>query len=392
MYGHYDGVILKNVGDEFGGNIKNPINDFIPFAPNQIKSATANNGDYSAENNDFRFRTSEELNDEYGSRWIDEQTNEDGRHSTQVQNTLNSYRKFGEWVKADSQGREVSVLDASSGLGLGTEWMRENGIDVDDVEPYPSESRTAPTYRSYDDIDKEYDYIISNAVLNVLPDDWRADVLHEMAGKLKVGGKLVINVRSAKSIEAQGREGKTKTTLDSPSEILVTRPDGSIRAYQKGFTKQELKEWCESELGEGYSVEIATRKNAGDTYDTAVVVTKRDEGAGRFRGPVGGNSGYIGYSMSKRAAEAREEGRFPKGDFCKEYGVSRAHFDTLVKAGVIDNSEWHHTSSYGNRTEFYEWAEPAVEAVADMFEQEQAKVAVRISLSVISKILPIFAA
>ncbi|MBR5898580.1 MAG: hypothetical protein IKZ14_03835 [Muribaculaceae bacterium] len=35
----------------------------------------------------------------------------------------------------------------------------------------------------------------------------------------------------------------------------------------------------------------------------------------------GGNSGYVGYSMSKRAAEAREEGRYPKTDFKKVYRI-----------------------------------------------------------------------
>ena len=229
-----------------------------------------------------RFRTSDELFKEYGPRWIDEQTNEDGRHTTQVKNTINSYKKFGEFVKEDSKGRDVDVLDASSGLGLGTEWMRENGMNVDDVEPFPSKNRTAPTYTKYDDVKKKYDYIISNAVLNVIPDDWRANVLHDMADKLKVGGKLVINVRGAQSIKTQGIEGKTRTTLDDPSEILVHRPDGSIKAYQKGFTKEELRDWCKQELGEDYSVEIANKKNAGGSYDTAVVVKKEKEGT-RFR-------------------------------------------------------------------------------------------------------------
>lgn len=229
-----------------------------------------------------RFRTSDELFKEYGPRWIDEQTNEDGRHTTQVKNTINSYKKFGEFVKEDSNGRNVDVLDASSGLGLGTEWMRENGMNVDDVEPFPSKDRTAPTYTKYDDVKKKYDYIISNAVLNVIPDDWRANVLHDMTDKLKVGGKLVINVRGAQSIKTQGTEGKTRTTLDDPSEILVHRPDGSIKAYQKGFTKEELRDWCKQELGEDYSVEIANKKNAGGSYDTAVVVKKEKEGT-RFR-------------------------------------------------------------------------------------------------------------
>ena len=247
-------------------------------------SLAAETEDVSREDQIFLFgedgtsmKTSSDLNEMFGNRWLDEQTNDDGRHTTQVKSTINSYKKFGDWVKRDSNGRDVDVLDASSGLGLGTAWMRDNGFKVDDVEPFPSDSREAPTFSSYDEIDKKYDYIISNAVLNVIPDDWRANVLHQMADKLKDGGKLVINVRGAESISKQGKEGETRITLDSPSEILVLRPNGSIKAYQKGFTKSELKEWCEKELGEGYSVEIANNKNAGGSYDTAVVVTKNNE-------------------------------------------------------------------------------------------------------------------
>lgn len=150
-------------------------------------------------------------------------------------------------------------------------------MDVDDVEPYPSSNRFAPTYKDYADVSKKYDYIIRNAVLNIIPDDWRASLLHNMADKLKEGGKLVINVRGADGIRKQGIDDVTRITLDDPSEILVLRPDGSIKSYQKGFTKSELKEWCEKELGNGYRVDIATKKNAGDTYDTAVVVTKNNE-------------------------------------------------------------------------------------------------------------------
>ncbi len=258
-----------------GGNY----HEFIQDSNSDAKITDGNGGEKRTDEQDdnLLYRTSDELNSEYGDRWISEQTNEDGRHTTQVKNTINSYKKFGEWVKADSNGRDVSILDASSGLGLGTDWMRENGMNVDDVEPYPSEDRTKPTFTSYDDIDKRYDYIVSNAVLNVIPDDWRANVLHNMADKLKDGGKMVINVRGANSIAKQGKEGVTRITLDDPSEILVLRPDGSIKAYQKGFTKEELKDWCKKELGDGYSVEIATNKNAGGSYDTAVVVTKNNE-------------------------------------------------------------------------------------------------------------------
>jgi hypothetical protein len=68
---------------------------------------------------------------------------------------------------------------------------------------------------------------------------------------------------------------------------------------------------------------------------------------------VGGNSGYVGYSMSVRAAEARRDGKFPKTDFKREYGMSDKVLSELVSFGYIDNSEWHHTSKFGNRTTFY---------------------------------------
>lgn len=235
---------------------------------------------------EIRFRDSGQLTREYGPRWLSEQQQEDGRHSTQVANTIHSYQKFGDWVRRDSQGREVSVLDASSGLGLGTRHLNEMGITTEDVEPYPSAERPAPTFRSYADVDKQYDYIISNAVLNVLPEDWRRDVLRNMAVRLKPGGKMLINVRGAKGIINQGKEGHTRLTLDDPSEILVLRPDGSIRAYQKGFTKAELKEWVQKELGDAYEVEIANKENAGSTYDTAVLVRRKAEPAAPERNLV----------------------------------------------------------------------------------------------------------
>lgn len=62
----------------------------------------------------------------------------------------------------------------------------------------------------------------------------------------------------------------------------------------------------------------------------------------------GGNSGYVGYSMSKRALNARNEGSYPKTDFKKEYSVTASHFDFLEEAGIIYVSEWHHTSNLNN--------------------------------------------
>lgn len=73
---------------------------------------------------------------------------------------------------------------------------------------------------------------------------------------------------------------------------------------------------------------------------------------------VGGNSGYVGYSMSKRAAEAQENGRYPKTTFKKVYGVTDKALQALVSCGFINATEWHHTSKFGNKTAFYGWEDP----------------------------------
>lgn len=301
------------------------------------------------EDDDIRFRTSEELNSEYPT-WLSGQVNDNGKHSTQISGTVKTYDKIGKWMQS-SLGKNVSVLDASSGLGVGTESLREQGFNVDDVEPYPSKDRIKPTFARYEDVNKKYDVVISNAVLNVIPDDWRADVLKNMADKLNIGGKLIINVRDAKEIQKQ----KQKIELDSPSEILVTDSKGNIRAYQKGFTEDELIKFVKDTLGDGWNVERATKSNSGIDNSRAVVVTRETDKQLRFRDSFGGNSGYVGYSMSQRASSAREEGRYPKTDFKKEYNVSDRSLEQLVKLGIIDNKEWHHTSSYGNKTTFYGW-------------------------------------
>ena len=67
----------------------------------------------------------------------------------------------------------------------------------------------------------------------------------------------------------------------------------------------------------------------------------------------GGNSGYVGYSQSVRAAQAKAEGRYPKTLFKQVHGISEKKFKELEEREVICVSEWHHTSKYGNKTYFY---------------------------------------
>ncbi len=68
---------------------------------------------------------------------------------------------------------------------------------------------------------------------------------------------------------------------------------------------------------------------------------------------IGGNSGYIGYSESVRSYNAKKDGKYPKTLFKKEYGITEKKFKELEERGVISISEWHHTSKFGNKTDFW---------------------------------------
>ena len=219
-----------------------------------------------------RAMRSDEIDRKYPN-WLDGTTTDSGRHSTQVEGTRRTYNKVGDWIEKNI-GKDVKILDASSGLGYGTADLKKRGFNIEDVEPYQSEERkknNPATYSSYDDIPKDYDVIISNAVLNVIPDNWRRDVLHNMADHLKPGGIMFINTRKA----GEERSIKDKIELDSPQEVLVKR-NGKIASYQRFFAPKELKEWVEKELGNGYEVETANDNNSGTKGLAAVVVKKTD--------------------------------------------------------------------------------------------------------------------
>lgn len=88
-------------------------------------------------------------------------------------------------------------------------------------------------------------------------------------------------------------------------------------------------------------------------------------GLGAPRRYFGGNSGYVGYSKSKRAVAAENRGLRSKSqmdrDFLNEVNdlivANGGNPVTLaqIKRNLqnIARDEWHHTSMYGNKTDYY---------------------------------------
>lgn len=193
------------------------------------------------------------------------------RNPTQIASTVGTYRNIFNILKG--QGFDGTILDASSGLGIGTETGRkEFGFKVEDIEPFPGEDYN-PMYRDYSALDKQYDAIISSAVLNVLPQDQRDALVSKMGQLLKPGGRMYITTRG-KDVDTLAKSGKNIRLGDME---WIETVKGS---YQKGFTNPELVAYLRDALGDGFDVVPASKATGGKfNNNTSVVVTKRRSAA-----------------------------------------------------------------------------------------------------------------
>ena len=259
----YDGVFLKNDEGSFGRKTE----AYIALDPTQVKSATDNIGTFDRNNPDIRYQlrevtpvepssekwarslTTAEAKQRFPDLWDVSAEESDTRNPTQVKITESSYRKIYDILK--QEGFDGTILDASSGLGHGTRvGIEDYGFKVDDIEPYPSKDYS-PKYTDYSKLDKTYDAIISNAVLNVLPQDQRDALVVKMGQMLNPGGQMFINVRGDDVLNASSKEIINRDNL----EVYITK-SGS---YQKGFTRNELVAYLQDALGDGYTVRADNR-------------------------------------------------------------------------------------------------------------------------------------
>lgn len=277
----YDGVILENDAGSFGRST----DAYIALHPEQIKSATDNIGTFDESNPDIRYSlepvkpiqpkngewergsATDEVRAKHPDLWAVDAESSESRNPTQISGTVKSYRKIYDALKAE--GFDGTVLDASSGLGYGTRaGIEEYGFNVEDIEPFP-DSSYKPKYTDYSKLHKKYDVIISNAVLNVLPQDQRDALVVKMGQMLNDGGRMFINVRGT-----DVRNASSKVPIDEANMEYYISNTGS---YQKGFTKKELVAYLSDALGKDYTV-VGTNKFGA----VSAVVTKQAEVSKKF--------------------------------------------------------------------------------------------------------------
>lgn len=169
----------------------------------------------------------------------------------------------------------------------------------------------------------------------------RIDTLKQNIARYKSDLALIL-ARDGKPFEFKNELEAAKQRLEEYTEAMKKELEEKEKKY--AAMDSEIKT----------ATNIIGAEEAEDEDSTESKDTKDDI---LYRTVFGGNSGYVGYSMSKRAAEAKEEGRYPKTEFRREYHITAKSLDMLTSLGFIDDSEWHHTSMYGNKTHFYGWVE-----------------------------------
>lgn len=96
-----------------------------------------------------------------------------------------------------------------------------------------------------------------------------------------------------------------------------------------------------------------------------------------------GQSGYLGFSMSLRAREAYDQGEMPWSKWTKMTlleAIAEVFGDSVsekakkvpleaLKASMLEQSSWHHTGKYANKTYFYQLIDQSAEEADLLIDQ-----------------------
>tara|TARA_R110000765_G_scaffold425958_1_gene540179 strand:+ start:179 stop:1561 length:1383 start_codon:yes stop_codon:yes gene_type:complete len=181
---------------------------------------------------------------------------------TQITTTKATYSK----ISAEIDKGE-KVLDFSSGLGHGTKSLADDGYKIDGYEPFsqPDKRVIDPTYTDPSKIKSDsYDVVINNAVLNVVPEVTRIEILKDIYRVLKPGGRSYVNLMGWGNIKSRLNNPKTK--LVGPREVITGKG-----TFQKGYTQSEFVEFVKQVLPDAK----ISRSKFGDVK---IMITKPPKG------------------------------------------------------------------------------------------------------------------
>jgi 2-polyprenyl-3-methyl-5-hydroxy-6-metoxy-1,4-benzoquinol methylase len=216
---------------------------------------------------------------------LDEKVKEGKKHSTQIATTIGTYNKWAGWLEQNVPNfKDAKVLDVGAGLGHIHKAFKGKTDNVESYEPFYDKEQyqkyagvQKPNYSKMDASDVptgQYDVVVNNAVLNVVPADIRESIVNTIGNAMKPGGIGILNSMSQDYLNSLIKKidrGASKNIKLSDTEVFV-RESGK-NSYQKGWTNQELQSYVQDVLGDGFTVE----KAPGAITSMATVLIRKNE-------------------------------------------------------------------------------------------------------------------
>lgn len=163
---------------------------------------------------------------------------------TQIATTGGTYDKAS---KIMEDYNKYNALDYGSGIQIN---QARQVLKADTFEPYPqldkAEKYGTPDYIKPEEIQRKYNFITNFSVLNVLPKVDRDIAVKKIGSLLDDDGLAVITVRSKDDVLKALPNARQQI---SDSELITARG-----TYQKGFTREELKDYLSGTLGKEFEV------------------------------------------------------------------------------------------------------------------------------------------
>lgn len=215
-------------------------------------------------------------------------------------------------------------------------------------------------------------------------DDIADEVLAQFSGK-----------RGAERLRAEMQ--KAKGDAKDVAENALNKVKQALADFWKGVcdmlgvkytSADDVADKVLSDLLEG--VNPTDPDGGGKRPDESIIdYAKRKAEEYSIKKSFGGNSGYVGYSKSKRAVDAEDRGLRSVSNMDREFAeevseivsresgkeakVSLAEVKRIAKD--MRGDEWHHTSKYGNRTQYYSAESIAERILADREPKSEELVA-----------------
>lgn len=243
---------------------------------------------------------------------------------TQIATTGGTYDKAS---KIMEDYNKYDALDYGSGIQIN---QARQVLKADTFEPYPqldkAEKYGTPDYIKPEEIQRKYNFITNFSVLNVLPKVDRDIAVKKIGSLLDDDGLAVITVRSKDDVLKALPNAKQQI---SDSELITARG-----TYQKGFTREELKDYLSGTLGKEF--EVVDLPNKYKMSGVGVLIRKKG------LQPSYDLAGYKS-ALEEAAIQAQKQNNFKTGQQLVNYlrspkrqGISQEEiafvdFDELAK-------------------------------------------------------------